>query len=100
MQSVGVLGGEESADAAGVSDRAKREFYVGTNAISVRRDNMRIEGVMRDGVIVDWDKAEAIMEHSFKACMSGEAAPPVSTSIDGCRWAYECHERFGTRVKR
>ena len=58
FQSVGIVGGEEAASTDGVSDRAKGDLYAGTNAISVRRDHMRMQGVMHEGVIADWDAAE------------------------------------------
>lgn len=78
-QSVGALGGEEVKNpSTGVSEAGKRMFFVGTNALSVRRDHMRIESIMRDGIITDWDATEALMEHSFKSCMSGMTAPTPS----------------------
>lgn len=60
FQSVGVVGGEETDASYGAAERVKGEIYVGTNAISVRRDHMRIQGVMHEGVIADWDATEVI----------------------------------------
>jgi len=67
--SVGVVGGEAAASSDG-TDRVKGDLYAGTNAISVRRDHMRMQGVMQDGVVTDWDAAEALMEHTFKSCLA------------------------------
>ena len=66
---MGILGGEEGAADAGSSGR-KPEFRVGTNALSVRTDGMRIAGVTQDGIIQNWDAAEAILEHTYKSCLS------------------------------
>eukprot|EP00908_Phaeocystis_cordata_P000622 Transcript_10686.p2 GENE.Transcript_10686~~Transcript_10686.p2 ORF type:complete len:437 (+),score=202.66 Transcript_10686:120-1430(+) len=64
--SVGVIGGEEAAAQEGPS---KRTFHVGTNALAVPREGMRVEGALRDGIVADWDAAEALMEHSLKSCL-------------------------------
>ena len=64
--SVGVIGGEEAAAQEGPS---KRTFHVGTNALAVPREGMRVEGALRDGIVADWDVAEALMEHSLKSCL-------------------------------
>jgi len=63
--SVGVLGGEEAAD--------KAEYRVGSNALSVRVDGMRVEPAITDGVITNWSAAESILEHTLHQCLS--AAP-------------------------
>uniref|UniRef100_A0A7S3C203 Actin-related protein 4 n=1 Tax=Haptolina ericina TaxID=156174 RepID=A0A7S3C203_9EUKA len=57
-----------------MGERAKGDIFVGTNAISVRRDNMRIQGVMNEGIIADWDAAEALIEHTFKSCLSCDSS--------------------------
>ena len=59
--SVAVLGGEDAA--------AKAEYRVGTNALSHRADSLRISSPLSDGIIQDWDAAEAILDHTFKACL-------------------------------
>ena len=63
---VGVVGGEEAAD--------KPSFRVGTNAINVRADGMRIQPAVQDGIVTNWDAAESILEHAFKTSMSCEPA--------------------------
>lgn len=68
---VGIVGGEEGAAAEGSS---KGEHFVGSNALSTRRDGMRIEGAMRDGLVHNWDAAESILEHTFKSCLSSNPA--------------------------
>jgi len=70
--SVGVMGGEEAAASEGSTDAAKKAFLVGTNALSVQRDGMRMESAFTDGVISNWDAAEALMEHSYKNCLSSD----------------------------
>jgi len=64
--SVGIMAGEESAAQEGPS---KRTFHVGTNALSVPRAGMTVDGALRDGIVHDWDAAEALMEHSLKNCL-------------------------------
>ena len=64
--SVGALGGEESAD--------KASFRVGTSNISVRVDGLRIQPAVQDGVITNWDAAEAILDHTYKSALSCEAS--------------------------
>ena len=51
---VGVMGGEASS-----TDKAKKQYFVGSNAMAVRRDGMRVESPMTDGIVTDWDAAEA-----------------------------------------
>ena len=63
--SVGVIGGEAGAAA---------ERRAGTNALSVRADGMRVEPALSDGVVVDWDAAESILDHTYKACLSSNPA--------------------------
>ena len=64
---MGVIGGED-----GASDKA--EHRVGTNALSVRADGMRVSNLMTDGVVTNWDAAEAILTHTFNKCLSCNAA--------------------------
>ena len=64
--SVGIMAGEESAAQEG---KPKRTFHVGTNALSVPRAGMTVDGALRDGIVHDWDAAEALMEHSLKNCL-------------------------------
>ena len=64
--SVGITAGEESAAQEGPP---KRTFHVGTNALSVPRAGMTVDGALRDGIVHDWDAAEALMEHSLKNCL-------------------------------
>ncbi len=58
---MGILGGEEAG--------AKAEYRVGSNALGHRVDGMRISSPLSDGIVQDWDAAEAILEHTFKACL-------------------------------
>mmetsp|Transcript_36599 Transcript_36599/g.117515 ORF Transcript_36599/g.117515 Transcript_36599/m.117515 type:complete len:431 (-) Transcript_36599:296-1588(-) len=60
---VGVLGGEEGASSEG----ARR--LVGTSSLCVRRDGMRVESALTDGIITDWDAAESLIDHAFKSCL-------------------------------
>ena len=59
--SVGVLGGE-AGEAA--------ERRAGTNALSVRADGMQVVPALSEGVVADWDAAEAILDHTYKSCLS------------------------------
>jgi len=68
--SVGILGGEEAAATDAGGSGRKTDFRVGTNALSVRSDGVRIAGVTQDGIVQSWDAAEAILEHTYKSCMS------------------------------
>ena len=52
---------------ASSTDKAKKQYFVGSNAMAVRRDGMRVESPMTDGIVTDWDAAEALMEHSTRA---------------------------------
>ena len=38
-------------------------------AVQVPHENMRIESALRDGIVADWDAAEALMDYSFKSCL-------------------------------
>jgi len=62
---VGVMGGE----AAATQDGAKRQFHIGTNALAVPREGMAVESPFKNGIVADWDAAEALMDHSFKSCL-------------------------------
>lgn len=66
--SVGVVGGEEGAS----SDGATR--LVGTSALGVRRDGMRVESALTDGIVTNWDAAEALISHAYKSCLCTSAA--------------------------
>lgn len=59
--SVCVLGGEDGAAA---------ERRVGTNSLSVRIDGMQVTPAVSEGVVVDWDACESVMDHTFKQCLS------------------------------
>ena len=63
-----MVGGDEASE--GSSAGAKREFVVGTNAHSARRDGMRMESPLRDGIVADWDAVEALIDHSYKNCLT------------------------------
>ena len=63
-----MVGGHEASE--GSSAGAKREFVVGTNAHSARRDGMRMESPLRDGIVADWDAVEALIDHSYKNCLT------------------------------
>ena len=65
-QDVGVIGGED--------DGSKGEMHVGTNALSTQRDGMRVVKPLTDGVISDWDAAEALLSHSYKTCLACDPA--------------------------
>ena len=47
---VGVMGGGEASS----TDKAKKQYFVGSNAMAVRRDGMRVESPMTDGIVTDW----------------------------------------------
>ena len=47
---------------------------MGANALGARRDGMAVEGAMADGVVANWDVAEALLEHSFKNCLACDSA--------------------------
>eukprot|EP00698_Gefionella_okellyi_P005322 TRINITY_DN14842_c0_g1_i1.p1 TRINITY_DN14842_c0_g1~~TRINITY_DN14842_c0_g1_i1.p1 ORF type:complete len:401 (-),score=71.02 TRINITY_DN14842_c0_g1_i1:344-1546(-) len=42
-------------------------YYVGTSALSYRRDHMDILSPFKDGIIDDWDLFEQLVEHTYKA---------------------------------
>jgi actin-like protein 6A len=67
--SVGIIGGEEGADRVGASN-----CRVGTNALSVHASGMRVQPAVEDGIVTHWDSCEAILEHTFKSCLSCNAA--------------------------
>ena len=58
----------------GEDDGSKGEMHVGTNALSTQRDGMRVVKPLTDGVISDWDAAEALLSHSYKTCLSCDPA--------------------------
>ena len=41
-----------------------------SNALSVRTDGVRIAGVTQDGIVQSWDAAEALLEHTYKSCLT------------------------------
>ena len=95
---VGVMGGEASS-----TDKAKKQYFVGSNAMAVRRDGMRVESPMTDGIVTDWDAAEALMEHSYKSCLGADAAdhpllmaePSFNTASAREKMAELAFEKFG-----
>ena len=95
---VGVMGGEASS-----TDKAKKQYFVGSNAMAVRRDGMRVESPMTDGIVTDWDAAEALMEHSYKSCLGADAAdhpllmaePSFNTASAREKTAELAFEKFG-----
>ena len=68
--SVGVVGGEGSSD--------KENFRVGTNALGVRADGMRIQPAVVDGIVQNWDAAEAILENTYKNALSSRSRGTIS----------------------
>ena len=93
-----VMGGEASS-----TDKAKKQYFVGSNAMAVRRDGMRVESPMTDGIVTDWDAAEALMEHSYKSCLGADAAdhpllmaePSFNTASAREKTAELAFEKFG-----
>ncbi len=72
-----MVGGEAAASEEvkpGDASSSKKTYYVGTNALSVKRDGMSVVSTLNDGVIQDWDAAEAIVEHTYKSCLSCDPA--------------------------
>jgi hypothetical protein len=59
-QSVGVLG-EAGASA---------EYRVGTNALAVHSEGLRVSPVVQDGVVADWDGCEALLRHAYTKCLA------------------------------
>ncbi|GAB4819418.1 hypothetical protein N2152v2_006464 [Parachlorella kessleri] len=43
-----------------------RQFYVGTHALSFRRDHMEVVSPFKDGSYHDWDAVEAIYDHTLR----------------------------------
>ena len=92
------MGGEASS-----TDKAKKQYFVGSNAMAVRRDGMRVESPMTDGIVTDWDAAEALMEHSYKSCLGADAAdhpllmaePSFNTASAREKTAELAFEKFG-----
>ncbi|PSC76499.1 Actin-related 4 isoform C [Micractinium conductrix] len=70
--SVGVVGGD-SMDVDGGSG-GKRTLYVGTHALSHRREGMEIVSPFQEGVISDWEAAEGLLEHALKQQMRLDTA--------------------------
>lgn len=64
--SVGVDGSAEAGSSSA--------FRVGSNALSVRADGMRITPAVTEGVVTNWDAMEAILDHTYKSCLTCEAA--------------------------
>mmetsp|Transcript_7968 Transcript_7968/g.17549 ORF Transcript_7968/g.17549 Transcript_7968/m.17549 type:complete len:438 (-) Transcript_7968:184-1497(-) len=71
--SVGVVGGESGSSVDSASGMSA-EMHVGTSALSVRRDGMRVVSPLSDGIIADWDVAEALVEHTYKHCLRCDAS--------------------------
>lgn len=81
--SVGALGGG-GPDGMEV-DGAKRTLHVGTHALSHRRDGMEIVSPFKDGIIHDWEAAEALLEHALKQQMRLETGShPVMLAEPSC----------------
>lgn len=97
-----MIGGDEAAASEGSSGGAKREFVIGTNNLSSRRDAMRVESPFHEGIVTDWDAAEALMEHSYKNCLSCEptdhpllmAEPSFNTSAAREKMTELAFEKF------
>ncbi|KAL4856209.1 Actin-related protein 4 [Chlorella vulgaris] len=50
-------------------DGAKRTLYVGTHALTHRRDKMEIITPFKDGRLDDWEVAEGLLDHALKQQM-------------------------------
>eukprot|EP00899_Mesostigma_viride_P024725 jgi/Mesvir1/5437/Mv15496-RA.1 len=62
----GTGGGDAAmADAGAPPEKSKRDLYVGTNAVSYRRDGMEMVGPLKNGLIEDWEVMEAIWKHAL-----------------------------------
>ena len=89
---VGVLGEGSAA-----------ERRAGTNALSVRADGMSIASALSDGVVADWDAYEAILDHTYKSCLSCNPAdhplllaePNHNTKAAREKMAEIAFEKFG-----
>ncbi|KAL9275005.1 Actin-related protein, partial [Drosera capensis] len=49
--------------------KSKRKLYVGTQSLGYRRDYMEVLSPIKDGVVADWDIADAIWDHAFRECL-------------------------------
>jgi actin-like protein 6A len=47
-------------------EKSKRKLYVGSQAMSYRRDHMEVLSPIKDGIVSDWDLVDNIWEHAFK----------------------------------
>tara|TARA_B110001452_G_scaffold266311_1_gene272855 strand:+ start:460 stop:891 length:432 start_codon:yes stop_codon:yes gene_type:complete len=64
---------------------------------------MRVEGALRDGIVADWDAAEALMDHSFKSCLGCSpvdhpllmAEPSFNTPAARAKLTELAFEKFG-----
>ncbi|AAF25998.1 F15H18.8 [Arabidopsis thaliana] len=68
-------------------EKSKRKLYVGSQAMSYRRDHMEVLSPIKDGIVSDWDLVDNIWEHAFKSCLMIDptehpmllAEPPLNT---------------------
>ena len=88
--SVGVVGGEGSSD--------KENFRVGTNALGVRADGMRIQPAVVDGIVQNWDAAEAILEHTYKNALSSDPTDHPLLMAEACHNPPAAREKMAELV--
>ena len=70
VQNVGVIdGGAAEASDTSTSQSRSAQYLVGTNALNSQRPDMRIEEVFQDGVVQNWDAAEALLSYTYKSCL-------------------------------
>ncbi|CAH2036997.1 unnamed protein product, partial [Thlaspi arvense] len=78
---------EDSKTNESDKEKGKRKLYVGSQALSYRRDHMEVLSPIKDGVVSDWDLVDNIWEHAFKSCLMIDpkehpmllAEPPLNT---------------------
>ncbi|KAL2461647.1 Actin-related protein 4 [Abeliophyllum distichum] len=49
--------------------KGKRKFYVGSQDLGFRRDDMEVLSPIKDGIVVDWDMAESIWDYALRKCL-------------------------------
>eukprot|EP01095_Lingulamoeba_sp_RSL-Kostka_P007073 TRINITY_DN2233_c3_g1_i1.p1 TRINITY_DN2233_c3_g1~~TRINITY_DN2233_c3_g1_i1.p1 ORF type:complete len:443 (+),score=153.22 TRINITY_DN2233_c3_g1_i1:149-1477(+) len=54
-----------SSSSSSSSQKRERKFYVGTESLAFRRDNMGIESPFKEGLVEDWDIFEQLVSHGL-----------------------------------
>lgn len=63
-----------SAVGVPLDDDDHKRPLVGTSHLAGRCDNLRLDTPMADGVVANWDAAEALIDHAYKSCVAAEPA--------------------------